>query len=125
MSLSSKNQRRRTAKRRKLEAFLALAELNDKDRKAKRFKGNDDGEERPSESTLPRLEGEDYEALRKRLRDRKKALQSIPAFNLKSVGLDASLDFPPEIRKPLYVRDLQTLLLYSMLGHQAPVEPSR
>ena len=72
-----------------------------------------------------KLEGESLDELRKLLRERKKKLQSIPNFNLKTKGHDASLEIPEDLRTSLLMRDLQSLLLYALMGTQAPVEPSR
>ena len=73
----------------------------------------------------PRLEGEALDELRKMLRERKKKLKMIPNFYLKPFGLDARISTASDIRKQLKMRDLQNLLLYSLLGAQAPVEPSK
>jgi len=86
---------------------------------------HDDDEESSMAKQKEMLEGEDYDALRKRLRERKKALQANPHFALKKVGLDASLDLPEEMRRPLYVSDLQHMILYALMGTRAPVEPVR
>ena len=72
-----------------------------------------------------KLQGESLDELRKLLRERKKKLQSIPNFNLKTKGHDASLEIPEDLRTSLLMRDLQSLLLYALMGTQAPVEPSR
>lgn len=78
------SERRLANKRRKLEAFLALAENQELS-----TPGNP---EAPAASTTqnveakPKLSGDDYEALRQRLRERKKALQNIPQLTLKPIG---------------------------------------
>ena len=72
-----------------------------------------------------KLQDESLDELRKLLRERKKKLQSIPNFNLKTKGHDASLEIPEDLRTSLLMRDLQSLLLYALMGTQAPVEPSR
>ena len=71
----------------------------------------------------PQLEGEDYQALRARLRARKKLLQQLPHFDLKSRGHDASVDVLTLQRNPLFLSNLRDLLLYSMLGDRAPCGP--
>ena len=73
----------------------------------------------------PLLEGEEYEALKKRLRERKKSLQALPQFTLKSVGHEAEISMHESYRTPLFMKDLQHLLLYALMGTKAPVEPSR
>ena len=75
--------RRLANKRRKLEAFLALTEN-------KELSSSTLSHEEPSTSeqidVKPKLTGEDYEALRKRLKERKKAFQNIPKLDLKPIG---------------------------------------
>ena len=73
----------------------------------------------------PFLHGEEYEELKKRLKERKKALQAIPQFTLKSIGHEAEISMHESYRTPLFMKDLQHLLLYALMGTKAPVEPSR
>ena len=73
----------------------------------------------------PRLEGQALLELRQRLRQRKKMFKLMPDFRLKPIGLDARLEIASDLRKRLTMKDLQNLLLYSILGTRAPVEPSR
>jgi hypothetical protein len=73
----------------------------------------------------PRLEGQALLELRQRLRQRKKMFKLMPDFRLKPIGLDARLELASDLRKRLTMKDLQNLLLYSILGTRAPVEPSR
>ena len=111
------------SKKRKIEAFLAVANMND-----------DEGRKRQSLQTSPnkkpkveneQLSGEALDELRRRLKERKKKLQSVPNFQLKTKGHSASLAISEDLRTPLFVRDLQHLLLYALMGSQAPVEPSQ
>lgn len=73
----------------------------------------------------PLLHGEEYEDLKRRLKERKKALQAIPQFTLKSIGHEAEISMHESYRTPLFMKDLQHLLLYALMGTKAPVEPSR
>ena len=73
----------------------------------------------------PRLEGQALLELRQRLRQRKKMFKLMPDFRLKPIGLDARLEIASDLRKRLSMKDLQNLLLYSILGSHAPVEPAR
>ena len=93
--------------------------------KTEKPKLEDEGNNEKDESTKEKLHGESLDELRKMLRERKKKLQSIPNFNLKTKGYDASLEIPEDLRTSLLMRDLQSLLLYALMGTQAPVEPSR
>ena len=88
------------------------------------LKGNAEDKSEVAEKK-PFLEGEEYEALRLRLRERKKALQALPQFTLKSVGHEAEISMHESYRTPLFMKDLQHLLLYALMGTKAPVEPSR
>ena len=161
--MKSSRQRRIESKKRKAEAFLQIAQLNDEERlEAERQKNKkcklDNGsssdsdlpanegkntrdntailDEKPTlkknaeskpEGTdkKPWLEGEEYEALRLRLKERKKALQALPQFTLKSIGHEAEISMHESYRTPLFMKDLQHLLLYALMGTRAPVEPSR
>ena len=49
----------------------------------------------------------------------------IPDFELKTVGNNAEVDMHESFRTPLFIRDLQHLLLYALMGTKAPIEPSR
>ena len=73
----------------------------------------------------PLLVGEEYEELKRRLKERKKALQTLPQFTLKSIGHEAEISMDESFRTPLFMKDLQHLLLYALMGTKAPVEPSR
>ncbi|XP_012525476.1 RNA exonuclease 5 isoform X2 [Monomorium pharaonis] len=87
----------------------------------------------PDESELedknkkPRLcDSEEYASLKAKLRERKKRLKAIPRLTLKAVGENATLDVR-NIKKriPIFLSDIQHLLLYSLLGHHSPYLPAR
>ncbi|PNF35208.1 hypothetical protein B7P43_G06862 [Cryptotermes secundus] len=71
------------------------------------------------------LSGEEYAQLKRQLQERKKHLKYIPRFRLKGMGNCASLTVKEEERTPLFLSDVQHLLMYSMLGHHSPYQPSR
>lgn len=75
----------------------------------------------------PRLAAEEYQKLKQELRERKKVLKNIPRFRLKAVGENASLnsDINHENRIPIFLADVQHLLMYSLLGHNSPYSPAR
>ncbi|XP_043508412.1 small RNA degrading nuclease 5 isoform X3 [Frieseomelitta varia] len=75
----------------------------------------------------PRLSGDDYLKLKQELRERKKKLKTIPRFRLKAVGESASLtiNVKSEDRIPIFLSDVQHLLLYSLHGHHSPYMPTR
>ena len=159
--MSSKKERRMEAKKRKVEAFLEVARMNDEDRdringaechSAKRKKTEvEEGDELPKKepprlTTKPLLSGDSYEVLKaryvqsvhiipfstkilnlfhKRLRERKKLLSRLPDFGLKVVGENASAEIPITMRTPLLMSDLQTLLMYLMVGDRMPWATTR
>ena len=120
--MSKSKEQKLASKKRKIEAFLNVAQLNDVEGR-KRPKVKDDKPLEPAKNE--NLEGEELQELRKRLRERKKLLKTRPNFRLKSKGYDAALEIPEDMRTPLLMRDLQHLLLYALMGTKAPVEPSR
>ena len=103
-------------KKRKASALLAISELNDADKAAKKIKKDNKAEEEAVEevkkletfarvTSKPLLEGEEYEELKRRLRERKKALSCNPIFRLKTVGEEALLN--RKSRVPLFMSDIQ------------------
>ena len=151
--MGKRHLRRMEAKKRKVEAFLEVARMNDEDRanaaadcpSAKRSKTEVGGaDESPRLTTKPLLSGESYEVLRARyvkdieslysshainfilrLRERKKLLSQLPDFGLKAVGENASAEIPVTMRTPLLMSDLQTLLMYLMVGDRMPWATTR
>jgi len=128
---SSKSQKRMESKKRKIKAFLEVAKLNDDEKEdAKRPKLEEKAEDATERKVVngrltdkPLLEGEEYEELKKRLKERKKLLTQIPDFRLKSVGELANVE--REKRTPLFMSDIQSLLLYCICGDRAPYQPHR
>ena len=138
--MATKSARRLEAKKRKASAFLAIATLNDKEgwgRKAKprleeheavtkdEEKDHTDSEsksKKPRLSDKPQLEGDDYAALREKLKLRKKLLKSLPHFALKHLGEDASVELPVEMRTPIMMNDVQQLLSFMIMGDRMPYQ---
>ena len=153
MDAETKKLKRRENKKRKIAALLAVSELNDRENASKKQKTGeakkegiepedineniiDDNISKPGElvtkyasngfariSDKPLLEGEEYEELRKRLRERKKALSCLPLFRMKSVGEDASIFLSQRV--PLFMSDIQHLITFCMVGDKAPYWPHR
>ncbi|KAF7995528.1 hypothetical protein HCN44_006635 [Aphidius gifuensis] len=73
----------------------------------------------------PRLSGDEYLQLKQELRERKKILTSIPRLRLRAVGDNASLCIDAKSRIPIFLNDIQHLLMYSLLGHHSPHSPER
>ncbi|XP_047354762.1 RNA exonuclease 5 isoform X2 [Vespa velutina] len=113
-----------TSNRKRL-CSTALDETHDE--RNNEIKDKDHSIEEDDECTTkkPRLFGDDYEELKKKLKENKKILQNIPRILLKSAGLNAKLytGFEFANRTPLFFRDIQHLLLYSLLGHHSPYIP--
>ncbi|KAI9560717.1 hypothetical protein GHT06_011667 [Daphnia sinensis] len=63
-----------------------------------------------------RLSDEEYEALKARLKARKKILQTYPRFKLIMAGVLASLASPKDTRAPLTIKDVQDLILCAVTG---------
>lgn len=75
---------------------------------------------------LFRVYGEDYVKLKQELKERKKRLKSMPWLNLKDVGENAVINVENiNNRIPIFLSDVQHLLLYSLLGQISPYLPSR
>lgn len=68
-------------------------------------------------SGKPFLHGESYEELKRQLRERKNLLKCIPRILLKENGERASLDTEEAERVPLFVSDIQDLLVYTQTEH--------
>jgi len=129
MEAEGKRVKRLQNKKRKASALLAISELNDADKASKKVKKEETVEEvKQLETSVkltskPLLEGEEYEELKRRLRERKKALSCNPIFRLKTVGEEALMN--RKSRVPLFMSDIQHLLTFSMVGDRAPYWPHR
>ncbi|KAG8041004.1 hypothetical protein G9C98_001992 [Cotesia typhae] len=90
-------------------------------------KNSSESNETEQANKKPRLIGEEYQKLRQQLRERKKLLTSIPRFRIKGAGENASLtkNIDPRDRVPIFLSDIQHLLMYSLVGNDAPYSPSR
>ncbi|XP_023330635.1 uncharacterized exonuclease C637.09 isoform X2 [Eurytemora carolleeae] len=150
MSSENKRRARIASKKRKLNALLAVTDLNDSDGKRRKvedqpskpnkplrnFKSNKNFKSKTNSNSKPvlvtsinpnklRVEGDEYLALKARLRERKKLLTQQPKFSLKSVGENALLSVEKERRIPLFMSDLQSLMLYCTVGGKTPYYPDR
>lgn len=135
---SQKKLERLDRKKKKMYALLQVAKLNDLDRAAKQNNNkvnklselisNEEPEYKKlkieqfgTNEIMPKskikLEDSELKQLKQQLRERKQKLQKVPRFRLKSVGEDASLDKPAEERIPLFLSDVQHLLLFALLGN--------
>lgn len=73
------------------------------------------------------LTEEEYKKLKLELKERKKRLTTIPRIKVINAGEFASLsaEISDEDRIPIFLIDIQNLLLYSMLGNHSPYVPER
>lgn len=78
-----------------------------------------------SYSGKPKLQGEEYLALKNALRERGKRLRMQPKLLLREVGESASITVGMEDRVPLFVSDIQHLLMVSQIGCHSPYSPAR
>lgn len=76
-------------------------------------------------SGKPKLYGEEFLKLKKLLREQTNKMRVQPTFRLREMGENASLTVNMENRVPLFLSDIQHLLMYSQIGHHAPYSPAR
>ncbi|SPP87600.1 small RNA degrading nuclease 5 [Drosophila guanche] len=75
--------------------------------------------------TLVTLSEEQYKALSADLRRRKRRLQDFPALRLREMGQRALLETPQDARTPIFLSDIQNLLMSGMIGQKSPCRPDR
>lgn len=63
------------------------------------------------------LEGKDYLELKKKLREQQRFLKSIPRVTLKEGGALASLEQDLSQRIPIFLHDVQNLIIFSQTSH--------
>ncbi|KRT82027.1 hypothetical protein AMK59_5758, partial [Oryctes borbonicus] len=76
-------------------------------------------------SGKPKLSGEEYLKLKKALRERSNMLRIQPKLWLRDIGTAASLTVNVENRVPLFLSDIQHLIMYSIIGCHTPYNPAR
>lgn len=72
-----------------------------------------------------KLTGDEFKELKKMLREKTNKLRQQPIFRLREMGQNASIDTSLENRVPLFISDIQHLIMYSQLGHHSPYSPAR
>nr|CAD7461006.1 unnamed protein product [Timema tahoe] len=70
-----------------------------------------------------KIPDDDYIKLKQEVRNRKNKFNQVPHFRLKSVGDKASVQLNEAQRCPLFLNDVQHLLMFALLGHQSPYVP--
>ncbi|CAH1130783.1 unnamed protein product [Ceutorhynchus assimilis] len=141
---STRKKQRLENKQKKMAALLDIAKLNENDREKGKTKtlrdSSEDSDDTPNKkiktetvthqpevgpSGKPILSGKDYQELKKMLREKTSKITKCPKFWLRDLGENALLRHPLENRCPLFLSDIQHLLMYSQLGVHAPYSPAR
>ncbi|XP_066139000.1 RNA exonuclease 5 [Euwallacea fornicatus] len=73
----------------------------------------------------PILQGGDFLELKRMLREKTTKIRQAPKFKLREMGKNATLEVPLDTRCPLFLSDVQHLLMYSQIGVHSPYSPSR
>lgn len=71
------------------------------------------------------ISDEQYKQIRKQLRERKRQLENIPSLRLREFGQRALLEVPADQRTPLFLTDIQHLLMSALIGKKSPCNPDR
>ncbi|XP_004520216.1 small RNA degrading nuclease 5 [Ceratitis capitata] len=71
------------------------------------------------------LTAEQYKELRRQLRQRKRELENVPILRLREFGQRASLEIPQGQRTPIFLTDIQHLLMSALIGKKSPCSPDR
>lgn len=67
-------------------------------------------------SGKPKLSGEEFAALKQRLKEQSKKIKSMVTFRLREVGETAQLKTEADSRVPLFLADIQHLIMYSQVS---------
>ncbi|XP_017010655.2 uncharacterized protein Rexo5 [Drosophila takahashii] len=81
------------------------------------------GDSLPQEITS--LSEEQYKQLSAELRRRKRQLEDVPGLRLREMGQRASLETPQQARTPIFLTDIQNLLMSALIGQKSPCRPDR
>lgn len=71
------------------------------------------------------LSEEQYKLLKKELRERKRQLENIPNLRLREFGQRALLSVKDDERTPIFLTDIQHLVMSALLGKKSPCAPDR
>lgn len=153
--LTSKKEARLLSKKRKLEALAMVSNLNESDRENGKNGSNsssendDDKKNTGPSATEPQskrsknstneteqqiastdnsdhiISTEDYKQLKAELNKKKRELKNIPKIRLKLFGENAALSIGSDIRTPIFVTDIQHLIMFTLFGSTTPCVPSR
>jgi len=129
-SREDKKLKRLENKKRKVQAFLNVAQLNESENKRRKLETEHQNivndkqiiqkdEAISLEQNSFNQELEDYANIRLRYRQQRERSHNVPYFRLKKIGEDSLVSLPKELRKPLFMSDIQALLTYCMAGDQS------
>ncbi|KAF2892913.1 hypothetical protein ILUMI_13249 [Ignelater luminosus] len=146
----SKRMIRIEKKKKKMAALLEISKLNEHDRTKSAIMASselnslevqpspkrprtelDDSPEKTSSVTQidssekPSLYSEEYLELKRLLREQNNKMKAEPKFRLREIGESAAMDVSIEDRIPLFLSDIQHLLMFSQIGHHSPYSPAR
>lgn len=76
-------------------------------------------------SGKPKVYGEEFLALKQALREKSKKIRMQPKLLLRDIGENASITVGLDDRVPLFVSDIQHLLMVSQIGCHSPYSPAR
>ncbi|EDV96487.1 GH15165 [Drosophila grimshawi] len=92
----------------------------------KRSRNNLAGGDTHTLNDLPgTLTHEQYKSLSMELRRRKRELESVPEVHLRDMGRRALLEIPQQDRTPIFLADIQHLLMAALIGKKSPCAPDR
>lgn len=132
--IESKKEARLKNKKRKLAALASVSELNEADKKSESgCIGNTtchtNGEDEPNTKILKQipavLSDEEYAQLKQELNQKKRELKNVPKLRMKLFGDNASLTIPSIDRTPIFLTDVQHLIMYTLFGSSSPCIPTR
>lgn len=137
--LSAKQEARLEKKKKKIAALAEIMKLNDADRQKETHLANDTNDEPPlkrskiNQTTIETVlmgggDGvivNEYAEIKKVVKERTRNNRVNPKFRLKLQGDSAMLEVDAEVRTPIFLSDLQHLIMSSLLGSSSPYPPLR
>lgn len=145
--VSSKRMIRIEKKKKKMAALLEISKLNEHDRTKNANMASSElnslevqpSPKRPrtelDDSSLPTTEidssekpplcTKEYLQLKLLLREQTNKMKAEPKFRLREIGEAAAMDVNIEDRIPLFLSDVQHLLMFAQIGHHSPYSPAR
>lgn len=140
-TIETKKEARLKNKKRKLAALASVSELNEADKSNKTHQTSEppdssgnrtsdtNDKDEPSTKILKQtpavLSDEDYAQLKLELNQKKRELNNVPKLRLKLFGDNASLTIPSTDRTPIFLTDVQHLIMYALFGSSSPCIPTR